>query len=362
MALGALFVRLFYPGYIALREGVCYTQYVDGRLTSVLVYKHLRPVEILDFGNEIQVQREGEKVYPQLKNTDLTIGREKTLRAEYQSQILCIVDYNQAYHKLYRPKAFTELIISYDVQSAPDYSDADLAVYETLLDSFLNQYRFVTHDVSIRLKKDLQNDVPILQVATVQYDAHELSLKPDERLLKNRNLKFIIKQMHVAQFESDLPNLKKHDVVLATKRMASSLRLSPTQDILIKALEELEIGHNAHYAFLLAFIAGEAMLTAYLHEIKVKRGASKNKLKDYEDEVPFSYMLNVELPVLLGTTDEADRQIIGKVDGIRKKRNRVIHEAEHVSAEEALDAINGMNALHDMLVKRSEQAMRKSDR
>ena len=134
--------------------------------------------------------------------------------------------------------------------------------------------------------------------------------------------------------------------------MQSSLPVSKTQETLLKAFEQLTVNHNPQYALLIAFIAAEVMLGYYLHEAKVKRGASKTKLDDYEEEVPFSYKLNIELPVLLGNIDENDRQTIAAVDKVRKKRNSIVHRGEDVSIEEALSGINAVGHLHDMLGKR----------
>ena len=94
------------------------------------------------------------------------------------------------------------------------------------------------------------------------------------------------------------------------------------------------------------------MLGFYLYQLKVKLGASKTKLDDYDEEVPFSYKLNIELPVLLGNIDESDRQVIGDVDKVRKKRNAILHRGDDTSPQEALDAINAVGKLHDILSKR----------
>jgi hypothetical protein len=62
-----------------------------------------------------------------------------------------------------------------------------------------------------------------------------------------------------------------------------------------------------------------------------------------------NYMLNVELPSMLEHLNEREREIIGKVDGVRKIRNAVIHKGADVSQREAADAINYVGLLITML-------------
>ena len=93
------------------------------------------------------------------------------------------------------------------------------------------------------------------------------------------------------------------------------------------------------------------MLDNYLHDLKLKLGASKSKLDDFEEEVPFSYMLNIECPVLIGNLTDDERQTIGEMDRIRKKRNAIIHKGEEVSEQEALEAIRAGEGIRSLLAR-----------
>ena len=50
-------------------------------------------------------------------------------------------------------------------------------------------------------------------------------------------------------------------------------------------------------------------------------------------------MLNIELPLVHSDNSPKFKELIGKVDGIRKLRNKVIHENRDISEEEVRNAV-----------------------
>ena len=78
----------------------------------------------------------------------------------------------------------------------------------------------------------------------------------------------------------------------------------------------------------------------------------QGKWKEYKNEVSISYKLNVEMPVFLDNLRDDERQVISRVDGLRKQRNKVAHGAKFVSDAEAKEAVAGAGALFDMLIAR----------
>ncbi len=347
MGKGALFLHLFYPGYIGPLDSSAFTGEMEGRLVSVQIIKHLRPVEILDFGNEIRTTIEGERTDAELKNIDFTFS-EQSVAVRSGANVLFIIDNLGTYYRRFRHRRFTEIGIAYEIDSAPDYTNEDFIYHEQPLHSFINRYRCITNDVAICLPKNLRRDVPLVQVACVEYDADDLKLDRQERLLRERSLQFGIKQMSIKEFSQEVATVS-HDPEEASYKMGSLPQFSPFQITLINAFEELTVSENSRYAFLSAFIIAEIMLAGYLHQLKLKRGASKSKLDDFEEEVPFSYMLNIELPVLIGNPIDDDRQVIARMDKVRKKRNDIIHRAASVSEQEALEAINAVEGLRAFL-------------
>jgi hypothetical protein len=347
MSKGALFIRLYYPGYIGLLESSAFTGEIGGRLASIQVIRHLRPVEILDFGNEIKARIVGDKTDAELKNKDFSFT-ENSIAAIVSGEVIFIIDNLGRDYRRFRHRTFTELGIAYEIDSAPNYTDEDFNRHEWFLEWFINRYRCITRDVKISLPKNLRRDVPMVQVASIEYDEEDLKVDREERLLKERTLRFGVKQMSVREYEDDIPKVR-HNLEEASTAMASPVQFSPYITGLVNALEEVGINKNPTYAFLSAFIVAEIMLDSYLHQLKIKRGASKSKLDDFEEEVPFSYLLNVELPVLIGNPTDNERQIIGRMDKVRKKRNDIIHKAATVSEQEAVEAINAVDGLRALL-------------
>ena len=342
MPKGALYVCLYYPGYIGLAKGV-YRGELNGRLFSVRLVDHLRPLEILDFDNRMEMRAPG--IF-EPANKEWLIS-EPNLAVMDGSQLLCFLHKRGDHHRLFYPRSFTQLIISYEIETAPEFTDDEFAFHERILDHFINLYRCITNDVKITLKSRIRRNVPVALVAVVVYGEDELKRSQEERFYKVRNLGFALRQFSIAEFTHELPRVN-HDVEEASRQMGV-LRFSPDQIALVDAYEELLLDRNFRSAFLSAFTIGEVMVRQYLHELKLKRGASKGKLDEFEAEIPFSYLLNVELPTLIGNLTDEERQILGAVDRTRKKRNAIIHKGEDVSQQEVVDTLNAVKNLRGLL-------------
>jgi hypothetical protein len=342
MPKGALYVYLYYPGYIGLTKGV-YQGELNGRLFSVRLVDHLRPLEILDFDNRMEMREPG---LFEPANKEWSIDR-PYLAVMDGSQLLCFLHKRGDHHRLFYPRSFTHLIISYEIETAPEFTDDEFAFHERVLDHFINLYRCITNDVKITLKSRIRRNIPVAFVAVVVYEDEELKLSQEERLYKVRNLGFALRQFSIAEFAQELPRVN-HDIEEASRQMGV-FRFSSDQIALVDAYEELLLDRNFRSAFLSAFTISEVMVRKYLHELKLKRGASKGKLDEFEAEIPFSYLLNVELPTLIGNLTDEERQILGAVDRARKKRNAIIHKGEDVSQQEVVDTLNAVKNLRGLL-------------
>jgi len=268
-----------------------------------------------------------------------------------ESELLCFLERRGDHHRLSYPRSFTQLIISYEIETAPTFTDDEFVFHEQVLDHFINLYRCITNDVKITAKSRIRRNIPVVLVAVVVYDKDELNLSPEERLYKARNLGFVLRQLSIAEFTHELPKVT-HDVEEASGQM-SALRFSADQIALVDAYEELLIDRNFRSAFLSAFTIGEVIVRKYLYQLKLKRGASKGKLDEFEAEIPFSYLLNVELPILIGNLTDEERQILGAVDRARKRRNAIIHKGEDVSQQEVVDTLNAVKNLRGLLTAHS---------
>lgn len=92
-------------------------------------------------------------------------------------------------------------------------------------------------------------------------------------------------------------------------------------------------------------------MTKYLTNRKIQAGISKTKISNYEKDIGISYKLNIELPLLL-KVGEKEKEVIAKVESIRKKRNNIIHgneQSKEVSKEDALEALKAVRALFEII-------------
>jgi hypothetical protein len=56
-----------------------------------------------------------------------------------------------------------------------------------------------------------------------------------------------------------------------------------------------------------------------------------------------AYRLNVDLPLLIPEFNEESRVIIRAIDGLRRKRNDIVHSGESATTAEAGEAIKSAN-------------------
>ena len=108
----------------------------------------------------------------------------------------------------------------------------------------------------------------------------------------------------------------------------------------MKAKEELYIHANYKYSFIESWTALEISIVRLLRKIKLEKGISKKKIDDFESEVGISYLLNIELPLIFSLQDADLKELVTKVDAVRKLRNKVIHESREISQEDAVLALN----------------------
>jgi hypothetical protein len=200
---------------------------------------------------------------------------------------------------------------------------------------------------------DVWMDIPPINSQAQErlgYVPDDLCLAIPERLTKVREVKLELKYVKFLDQTESLPVAEK-EINDWTNRLVELQddAMVREEEWLVKAIEELEVNQNFRYALLDAFIVAESIVARVLQKMKLAKGVSKKKLEDYETEIGVGYMLNVELPSMLEHLNEREREIIGKVDGVRKIRNAVIHKGADVSQREAADAINYVGLLITML-------------
>jgi hypothetical protein len=95
-------------------------------------------------------------------------------------------------------------------------------------------------------------------------------------------------------------------------------------EMFTKIYRDIDINKNYKFALLESFTFAEYFVTEYLTNLKLQAGISKSKIDAYEKELGISYKLNIELPLLIRAGDK-EKAIIGRVEGVRRRRNKIIH-------------------------------------
>lgn len=109
-------------------------------------------------------------------------------------------------------------------------------------------------------------------------------------------------------------------------QIAGRYSLPDVDRLLIEARTNMEIG-ELEFAFLQTVIAAELETGRTIRQVAERRGVSKNKLDDFQDDMGYSWCLNVGLPLVLDTASRPSNDLIGSMNAARKLRNKLMHEA-----------------------------------
>jgi hypothetical protein len=355
MARGVIYVQSFYPGDIAIQEKKGIEILDDGKLAIATINRHISALTIDDFSNGIEFTQDGEKVVPKLKVPITVIDHHIFACDGGPDRLLFLVDYTRLDYRRYTLRAFSEILISWEIDhDNPGHEDLDF--HAVVLQKFLRTYRHVSRDVSIVTPDRLRRDIPMRMIAVVPYSDAELQMAPKERLLRPRTLQFGLKEASIAEFLRYLPKTNAATEG-NTKTLADTLRsgapLDERSEGLLRAFEELTVNENPTWALLDIFMAAELAIAQFVNRSKIAKGVSKTKLEDFRRDIGVSYMINVDLPLLLSPLSAQERKTIECIDSVRRKRNNVVHEGAVVSKDEALNAINAASHLFDLLKRRA---------
>ncbi|MFH0792471.1 MAG: hypothetical protein V2A74_00400 [bacterium] len=348
MASGALYVCVNYPGHIGLAEHSSYIFLIEGRPASVLINRHVEALEVLDFDNEIVLDPPKGQPLFQLKNPIVTIS-ESNLIVEHWDKPRLFIDTKSQNLRVFQPRPFTELILACEVRDTSAPSEEDFSFHNKVLEGFIRAYRHLTHDVRISMPRDLHRGPAIKKACTIAFDETDMTFSSPERLLRSRVLPLGLKEFPIKEVLDRVPALPK-DAGPATEAMLLFLALGnvvpPESEALEKAYEDVAVRRNYKYALLDAFICAEIFVTRYIVSLKQRKGVSKSKIDRFKTEVPFGYVLNVELPCLVeGGLSPTEFELISQVDNVRKLRNDVVHENGEVTEKDALHAVNAVRSL-----------------
>ncbi|HLI85800.1 MAG TPA: hypothetical protein VKV17_17935 [Bryobacteraceae bacterium] len=319
---------------------------VETGLGSVLLDRHLLPVEALDFQNELRYEMQGGRKRWTI-DRPITIPEEECLGMVTEGEVLYVFDAAARYYRFFKRRRFTELFIVHEVEDTKNLTEQETKRYKGILDRFVFAYRAFTGDVSVRMPNDLVGDYPVIRAGTHEYSDQELQAPEPERIT---TLPPIDIGVEVLPLGFNIHEIKQPAVdpertgPLMSAFLASGDSVPDAYSLLVKALEELKIANDYRYALLLGFFSIEQVITDLLRHIKESAGISNKTLKEYEGEVGMSYKINVELPLVF-KPDHPVRQLIPDLKNANSIRNKVVHEGRKVTYDEAEAVITAADKL-----------------
>ena len=329
-------------------ERTAYLIRLDDKMGSLLLYRHLKPVEALDFSNGLQRTENDGRIRWEIQRP-ITMADEHNIAVESEGQLIYVFEDGVQYYRLFKPRNFTEIFIVYDVEDTTNLTDEEKSRHERIAERFLMAYRAFTGDISVRMPNDLAADYPVIRAGIHEYTEEELRSPEHERITKLPDLGMRVEAVPLGIN----PHVLKPPAVdveragpLIQGLLARGDSVPEPQIMLIKAVEELKIGQDYRYSLLLAFFSIEQVVTDFLEDIKGRAGISEKTIKNYRGDIGMSYKINVELPLAL-RPDDPVRQIIPALDRANGLRNQVVHKGRDVTFEEAGFVIN----VGDQLIK-----------
>jgi hypothetical protein len=343
--LGCYYLLTNYPADILCPEKTIFEFSYEGKQIMLLVHRKLKSVIINDHSNKIVTRKEGEKRFYSLENSNILIDNSLTIAVEIENGSFFIVDHSKTLHKEFYNIPHTELIVSFEsIKSLDNYS---LGI--KIFDFFIDSYRQASGDV-ITLKKDKAPFyTKIFKHAFYEYTDLDLKKPMKERMLDPRPLKF---GFH--QFTMPFWNIQGQRIMMNEKDVVENLNKYLTgekkknfiSDIVLEANEEFHIHKNYKYSFLQCWTAIETVMYSYVEAVKLNRGIAKSKIDQYEPNS--AYVINIEIPLFHPGPKDILSDILGKVDSIRKTRNKVIHENKNVDLSEARFALDVLAKLMEL--------------
>lgn len=359
---GVVYFQLIYPGLVGVEFKKPLYLTVNNTRSMVFVTKHLNPVEILDTDNEFAsyTPRDEYQGELKLKTNAITLSDRiipiVSKSKDGSSENVAYIDFNTIYHKRVRFPVFTEILIAFEFKDKPFSRDNTLLVF-SVLDEFIRLYRGITKDFRLPLRSRLISDGLVLKGAEFHFDIEDKNLTVEQRLIRPRWDKPLA--LVATEFPEEVVTrefVHKTSETLADIQKASDegYQIDIETESLLKAFEEQSIYKNHKYTVLDAFIVAESLTSKYLKKWKLKNGVSATKLDEYKKEVGIAYKLNVEMISTIKNVSDDHRRIIGAVDYVRSKRNRIVHGGEDANSEESYKAIIAVSEYYE-LVKNLEK-------
>jgi hypothetical protein len=334
--------HIFYPGTLALPFHNWYSFKLNNLLIAFKVTAHVKPLHAIDFSKTVSetVAISFDSSRPAQTTIDFTTVTQDERRVTDSGKYV----FDQEVPSVGFSRFYSELHVCHEEVSIDNSADPKISP-TAILEKVIKCYRIASGDHRIPLPNECRADTPIVRRAVRELSPQQDSLALLERLkLTPEILKLERSELQIFdRFESS-PNTTGVPSNGLDSLMCALLSdvVTPSSreyfDWLSQAMRAFHT-ENYKYAFLETFMLLEVVTSDFLRYKKIAAGVSKTKLNDYSKDLRISYMINVEVPIFISPMTDAKREILGKVDAIRNKRNNVIHQGYTVNENDARSAI-----------------------
>jgi hypothetical protein len=336
--LGCYYLHIFYPSHLYINQKSPFAFEFEGANYSVIIIKNLKSLMTNDFNNKILAHTDNEGLrHHELTKKEIGIGKGSLVITLDDGNIAYALDNEKNLYTEFYTKDYTEVVLFFESNKNPD----NISIARKALDYFIDCYRMVSGDVlTLPLSKTTYVST-VTKEYFYPYSEDELKMSKEKRNKITREFKLGVKQVTLPFWGTQGKRLQSDETKISTeltKFFNKKTKSSSLQEFLLKAREELHVHKNYKYAFIETWTSLEVAIVSYLRTAKLAKGISKSKLDDFESEVGISYLLNIELPLIHQTNDESFKLMVGKVDAIRKLRNKVIHQNRDINSVEAENA------------------------
>jgi hypothetical protein len=266
---------------------------------------------------------------------------------------------------LYRKQSFTELTVGCEFDGPDGWNTTSMTVFHNAVERFLEIYRAVTRDVSVRMLNTVDRNYPIIRQAVSIYGGPVDKREPHERLIEAIPSRFEPVVFSVREFAIDAPKEPGDRETLTRQvghHLATGMSVSISQSALLDCFEVVRTTKRFRYgvieAFSIAEVEGFDLLSDVRTLDKLLDARMRNKSKKHR--LTPQDLINSFLPRLLSEEIRSLPTLIANLDQLRKLRHRAVHERYTPSDTEADFALNTVQHFIDAVALRRSRLLQES--
>jgi|GEM_PF-4358180 len=342
------------PGYLNVHYEKFYSFKLEDKYVKIYLHRRNKGLKIQDSANE--TLRLANKTALKKPLTEFTGGyifelgvNDKEGNPVNKEDFLYILEHGEADRDVFViEQFFTELVLFVE------FDKFDKSVFdndETRISynrSIFKAYNHFAAKYVLASRNGLLDELPIngqssnLSFSLKQACFEKKGTLTDEEYLKSTSgLPFTRTSVVVEQVgRSGMTGAGQDQIDELSTNFKKSIRekLSIEDSFLASALVELSKQHHK-FALLEAFIAVEGVVERFLTQKKKETNVAQKNLDDFKRETGIGYQTNIEIPLALGKVDDAYVKLLENLNGVRRTRNKIVHDGlsiDHIVAAEAI--------------------------